>query len=117
MHLMAASNAFGAFAFNACFSLGFPWVVIGLYSDVLPPSDASWASGVIGFGSIGVAMLSVCLCGLRLTRELGVMLLLCYAVYLVLIVSGATVMLQSARGSLQLLVNFPAVPSTAAAFP
>ena len=62
-------------------------------------------------------ILSVCLCGLRLTRELGVMLLLCYAVYLVLIVSGATVMLQSARGSLQLLVNFPAVPSTAAAFP
>ena len=107
MHLMAATNAFGAFAFNACFSLGFPWMVIGLYSDVLPPSETSWASGVIGFGAIAVAVLLIAVNRLHFTRLLGVGLLLTYLSYLVLIISGFAVdIMDNLEGSYSLRFMF-----------
>ena len=110
MHQMAASNAFGSFAFNSCFSLGFPWVVIGLYSDVFPPSASSWTSGFIGFGSIGLALVVLCVARLKLTRALGVVLLLMYVTYLILIVSGAAVdVLQNTLGSLWVTPSYEVV--------
>ena len=109
MHQMAASNAFGSFAFNSCFSLGFPWVVIGLYSDVFPPSASSWTSGFIGFGSIALALVALLVARLKLSRTLGVVLLVMYVTYLTLIVSGAAVeVLQTAVGSLWITVSFNA---------
>ena len=110
MHQMAASNAFGSFAFNSCFSLGFPWVVIGLYSDVFPPSASSWTSGFIGFGSIGLALVVLCVARLKLTRALGAVLLLMYVTYLILIVSGAAVdVLQNTLGSLWVTPSYEVV--------
>lgn len=110
MQQMAASNAFGSFAFNSCFSLGFPWVVIGLYSDVFPPSASSWTSGFIGFGSIGLALVVLCVARLKLTRALGVVLLLMYVTYLILIVSGAAVdVLQNTLGSLWVTPSYEVV--------
>ena len=107
MHLMAATNAFGAFAFNSCFSLGFPWMVIGLYSDVLPPSETSWAAGVIGFGAIAIAVLLIAVNRLHFTRLLGAGLLLTYLAYLVLIISGFAVdIMDNLEGSYSLRFMF-----------
>ena len=49
MHTMAASNAFGAFAFNAFVALGLPWAILGSYSDVFPPAKGTWFPAMVGY--------------------------------------------------------------------
>ena len=89
-HMMAASNAFGAFAFNGFVALGLPWVFLGLYTDVFPPARGTWFPGMVGFGCIGVALFAILLCRLELHRNLGVALLLLYVFYLVTVIHDGT---------------------------
>ena len=56
MQQMAASNSFGAYAFNSFVALGLPWVILGLYSDVFPPARGTWFTAVVGFSCIGAGM-------------------------------------------------------------
>ena len=49
MQQMAASNSFGAYAFNSFVALGLPWVILGLYSDVFPPARGTWYPAAVGF--------------------------------------------------------------------
>ena len=86
MHTMAASNAFGAFAFNAFVALGLPWVILGTYSDIFPPAKGTWFPAMVGFSCCGVALLALLLSRLELRRNLGVGLLLLYVFYLVTVI-------------------------------
>jgi len=86
MQQMAASNAFGAYAFNAFVALGLPWVVLGFTGDVFPPARGTMFTGMVGFLCTILAVLAILLSGLRLTRTLGVLLLLMYAFYLTTVI-------------------------------
>ncbi len=86
MFTMAASNAFGAYAFNAFVALGLPWVVLGTYSDVFPPARGTWFPAMVGFSCCGVALLALLFSRLELHRNLGVGLLLLYVFYLVTVI-------------------------------
>ena len=83
---MAAANPFGAFLFNALVALGLPWFILGTYADVFPPAKGTWYPSFVGFLCIGAALLALCACRLRLSRELGYGLLALYAAYLFLII-------------------------------
>ena len=91
MQHMAASNPFGALAFNAFVALGLPWAVLGSYSDVFPPSRATWFSSLVGFVCILVALLALVACRLQLSRGLGIGLLWLYVLYLTIVVYDGTV--------------------------
>ena len=85
MQQMAASNSFGAYAFNSFVALGLPWVILGLYSDVFPPARGTWFTAVVGFSCIGAGMGALLLSRLRLNRSLGIVLLLLYLFYLIVV--------------------------------
>ena len=91
MQSMAAANAFGACLFNGLIALGLPWAVVGSYVDVFPPARGTWYPALVGFVSVGSALIIIGLSGFRLTRGLGAALLLLYLLYLVTILyDGAT---------------------------
>ena len=85
MEQMAASNAFGAYAFNAFVALGLPWTVLGLYSDVFPPARGTWYPAAVGFVCVAIALAALAGCRFRMHRPLGGGLLLLYVAYLVLV--------------------------------
>ena len=85
MQQMAASNSVGAYAFNSFVALGLPWVILGLYSDVFPPARGTWFTAVVGFSCIGAGMGALLLSRLRLNRSLGIVLLLLYLFYLIVV--------------------------------
>ena len=87
----AASNAFGAYVFNALLPLGLPWAILGAYADVFPPARGTFFTALVGFACIGVGTCAVAARRFVLDRPLGVVLLLLYAAYLTIIIhDGAT---------------------------
>ena len=82
MRVMAVSNAFGAYLFNAFIALGVPWAVVGIYADVFPPARGTWYPALVGFGVVAAALLTICGCRFRFTFALGVAMLSLYVVYL-----------------------------------
>jgi len=80
MEQMAASNAFGAYAFNAFVALGLPWTVLGLYSDVFPPARGTWYPAAVGFVCVAIALAALAGCRFRMHRPLGGGLLMLMAV-------------------------------------
>ena len=89
MLTMAAANPFGAFAFNAFAALGLPWAILGTYADIFPPARGTWYPSLIGFCAIALALLAIFANQLRLTRALGVYLLILYALYLAIIINDS----------------------------
>ena len=89
MLTMAAANPFGAFAFNAFAALGLPWAILGTYADIFPPARGTWYPSLIGFCAITLALLAIFANQLRLTRALGVYLLILYALYLAIIINDS----------------------------
>ena len=78
--------------FNAFVALGLPWALQGSTGhDVFPPARGTWFSALVGFVCIAFAVIAVIACRLRLTRGLGLALMLLYLFYLVTIIhDGAT---------------------------
>ena len=87
---MAASNAFGALAFNAFVALGLPWLVLGSYTDVFPPARGTWFPSLVGFVSILLGLAALCASRMRLSRGLGIALLALYAAYVVAMIADGT---------------------------
>ena len=83
---MAVANPFGALLFNGLVALGLPWLILGTYADVFPPAKGTWYPALIGFAAVLVALVVILVSRLRLTRSLGVVLLLLYVAYLAAII-------------------------------